>query len=249
MKKNRKMPRDGKLVWERSEPTRRPAPKPLSRDRIVDAALRIADKEGLGSVSLRNVASALSAGPMRLYGYLSTKKELLDLMVDAVFGEIVSAQPRRNRRKSDWKTGMRVIAHRTRKSALEHPWLVDLLGGRPHLGPNALIYLERSLATLNQARGFAVIDDVLVAASTVNAYIIGAVRSEMSQLQAESESGLDEKGWQAATGPYMERMIATGRFPTMARVVKDATHPSPEIVFDQGLECILDGIQSRLLKT
>jgi AcrR family transcriptional regulator len=78
-------------VWERPEPLTRPAPAPLSRELIVRAAIAIADDDGLAAVSVRKVAAALDAGPMRLYGYLSTKDELLELMVDAVYGEIMSA--------------------------------------------------------------------------------------------------------------------------------------------------------------
>src|SRR6478609_10860740 len=76
------------LVWERTEPARRPAPGPLSRERIVVAAIAIADKDGLAEVSLRKVAAKLNAGPMRLYTYTSTKDGLLELMVDAIYGEI-----------------------------------------------------------------------------------------------------------------------------------------------------------------
>lgn len=81
------------LIWERPEPPSRPTPSPLSRDRIVRAAIELADTDGLEAVSLRKVATALDAGPMRLYRYLSTKEELLDLMVDAVYGEIPAPEP------------------------------------------------------------------------------------------------------------------------------------------------------------
>lgn len=246
MKPKRKLPTvETALVWERAEPAVRPAPGPLSRENIVRAALGLADREGLGSVSLRKIAAALNAGPMRLYGYVSAKEELLELMVDAVFGEMIVAK-RNQRRPPDWKESFRSIAQRTRKAALLHPWLVDLLGGRPHLGPNALAYLEESMAALSGTPGFEKIDRVLLAGKIVSAYILGAIRNEMSERRAEAESGLDENGWQAAAGPYMERMIATGRFPTVAKVVRDATHPSLEAVFDQGLECVLAGILERI---
>ena len=76
------------LVWERPEPPDRPVPASLSRERIVRAAIRLADADGLAAVSLRKVAAALDVGPMRLYGYITTKEELLELMVDAVYAEI-----------------------------------------------------------------------------------------------------------------------------------------------------------------
>jgi AcrR family transcriptional regulator len=230
------------LIWERPEPSPRPAPGPLSRERIVRAAIAIADADGLASVSFRKVAAALGAGPMRLYGYLSTKDELLELMVDAVYGEMASAGPL----GGDWREALRSIARRTRQAAAKHKWFVDLLGGRPHQGPCALAHLEASLAALSNSPGFEDIDSVLLAVRTVNAYVVGALRSEAIELRAEVETGMTKTEWQLATWPYLERMIATGRFPTIAKVVRDAIHPSAEVAFDQGLESVLDGIAGRL---
>ena len=233
---------DDLRIWERPEPKSRPAPSPLSRERIVRAAIGIADREGLAAVSLRNVGAALDTGAMRLYGYISTKEELLDLMVDAVHGEML----RRGPPPGDWREALRAMAQATRQAALRHGWFADLLGGRPHQGPNALAHLEASLAALHGPPGFEDIDAVLLAARTVHAYVIGATRSEFSERNAERESGLDKAGWQAANGPYIYRMIATGRFPTIARVVDKATHPPDDVVFEQGLDLVLAGIAARL---
>ena len=79
------------VVWERPEPPGRPVLAPLSRERIVRAAIRLADADGLEAVSLRKVAAALDVGPMRLYGYIATKEELLELMLDAVFKKTSAA--------------------------------------------------------------------------------------------------------------------------------------------------------------
>jgi len=229
------------LVWERTEPPTRPAPGPLSRERIVRAAMGLADGEGLASVSLRKVGAALDAGPMRLYGYLSTKEELLELMVDAVYGEILAAGPI----EGDWREALKGMAHRTRQAARAHSWFVDLLGGRPNLGPHALRYLEASLAALSRAPGFENIDDAMQAFRTVHAYVIGALRSEASELRAELETGMDEAAWQTATAPYILRQLATGQFPMLAKMVREAGDPSPDVTFEAGLECVLDGIAAR----
>jgi AcrR family transcriptional regulator len=229
-------------LWERPEPVKRPVPGPLSRDRIVRAAIAIADKEGLGGVSLRKVAAKLKAGPMRLYAYTSTKEGLLELMVDEIFGEMVAAGPIRG----DWRDILRSIAHRTRKVARQHDWFVVLLGGRIHLGPNALAYMEASLASLSGKRGFEGIDAVLQAVETLNAYVIGAIHGEASELRAELESGMNEREWQGATWPYLQRMISTGRFPMIARVVDEAKHPSFDAAFDRGLDCVIAGIEACL---
>ena len=230
------------VVWERTEPEFRPTPEPLSREKIVSAAISIADAEGLTSVSIRKVGAALNVGPMRLYGYLSTKEQLFELMADEVFGEMLS----KKQTTDDWRESLRSIALRTRSAAAKHQWFVDLLGGRPHLGPNALMYLEHALAVLSGALGFEDIDVVMQAAKTFNAYIIGAIRSEASEWRAEDESGLDKEAWQAASEPYIRRMIDTGNFPMLAKVMHDAAHQPPEIVFNEGLNCVLDGIQARL---
>ena len=235
---------DQGLVWERPEPPSRPALGPLSRERIVRAAIAIADEEGLPSVSLRKVGAALDAGPMRLYGYLSTKEELLELMVDAVYGEMATPSPLRG----DWRKALRTVAQRTRRAVAQHPWLVELLGGRLNLGPHTMAQLEAALAALSHSPGFEDIDDVLQALGTVNAYVIGALRAEESELRATFESGLDKTAWQNATGPYIERLIATGRFPTIEKVVRDAKHPPFDVVFERGLDCVLDGIAASLAR-
>ncbi|MGW0202681.1 TetR/AcrR family transcriptional regulator [Nonomuraea sp. NPDC003201] len=223
------------LVWERPEPPSRPTPSPLSRERIVRAAIDLADREGLDAVSLRKVAAALDAGPMRLYGYLSTKEELLDLMVDEVYGEIVPSEPP----GGDWRAALRDLARLTRQAALRHEWFADLLGGRPNLGPNALAYLETSLAAL----GDVPVATVMRVVGTVNAYVMGAVRLEITERRAERASGLDEREWQSTVGPYLTRMLATGRYPAVARVVAgDDVQPD----FDEGLDWVLDGVAPRV---
>ncbi|MGW4800665.1 TetR/AcrR family transcriptional regulator, partial [Nonomuraea sp. NPDC004297] len=128
-------------VWDRPEPPTRPLP--LDRERIVAAAIALADEGGLDEVSLRKVAARLDVGPMRLYGYISTKEELFDLMVDEVYAEILPEEP-----PGGWREALRLNAHRTRRAVLRHEWLADLLGGRPALGPNALAVTEATLSAL-----------------------------------------------------------------------------------------------------
>ncbi|MEV0194919.1 TetR/AcrR family transcriptional regulator [Nonomuraea sp. NPDC050691] len=230
------------LVWERPEPPSRPTPSPLSRDRIVRAAIELADADGLEAVSLRKVAAALDAGPMRLYGYLSTKEELLDLMADAVYGEI----PPPARTGDDWRGTLRSLAHGTRAAALRHEWFADLLSGRPHLGPHALAHMEASLAALDGAPGFDHIDTIMHAVETVNVYLIGAIQRQIAELRAERATGMDERQWQMASAPYLNRMLATGRYPMLARFMHDASHADAESAFEAGLQCVLDGIAARL---
>lgn len=241
--KQKKQAAEPTTIWERAEPVDRPAPKPLSRDRIVRAAISIADAEGLDAVSLRKVGAALDAGPMRLYGYVASKEELLQLMVDAMYGELPPVAP-----LGGWRETLRSIAQAIRQATGRHRWLIDLFGGRPHMGPNALAHLESSLAALVGGSGSGDIDAAMQALRTINAYVVGAVRNESSELRAELESGMDKTEWQTSLWPYLQRMLETGRFPTLAKVVGEATHPSPDVVFEKGLECVLDGIGARLFR-
>ncbi|GHJ91253.1 TetR family transcriptional regulator [Streptomyces sp. NE5-10] len=223
-------------VWDRPEPP--PSPAPLDRERIVAAAVALADENGLDGVSLRKVAARLNAGPMRLYGYIATKQELLDLMVDGVYAEILPEE-----RPDDWREALSTLAHRTRHAALRHAWLADLLGGRPALGPNALAVGEATLAALD---GLADVDTALRAVETVSAYFTGAIRREVANLRAERATGLSRHDWQRAHGPQLTKALATGRFPALAKAVYDGTDVDPETTFTTGLEWVLDAVATKL---
>ncbi|UJW30351.1 TetR/AcrR family transcriptional regulator [Saccharothrix sp. AJ9571] len=223
------------LVWERPEPPARPVLAPLSRERIVRTAIQLADADGLEAVSLRKVAAALEVGPMRLYGYIATKDELLDLMVDAVYAEI---RPEGN----DWRAVLRSLAETTRQAVHHHEWLADLIGGRPQLGPHALARGEAVLSALDGVD----VDLAMPLVTAVDSYVIGAVRREIAERRAERATGMDERRWQAELGPYLKRKLATGELPALATVVRDAVHLDADETFRLGLDLILDGIEGRL---
>jgi AcrR family transcriptional regulator len=223
------------LVWERPEPPDRPVPAPLSRELIVRTAVELADEAGLEAVSLRKIAGALDVGPMRLYGYIATKDELLDLMVDAVHAEIRPAG-------DGWREVLRSVAELTRQAVHRHEWFADLIGGRPQLGPHALARGEAVLAAL----GGVDLDLVMPVATAVDAYVIGAVRREIAERRAERTSGMDQRQWQKTFGPYLERTFATGRFPALEKVVRDAAHLDADHTFRLGLDFLLDGIEPHI---
>lgn len=243
-KNSRALDKSADLIWERPEPAARSIPEPLNRSKIVSAAIAIADREDLAAVSIRNVGAALNAGPMRLYGYIATKEELFELMADEVFGEIIIEETN----QGDWRESLRSIAQQIRKAARRHRWFIDLLGGRPHVGPNALVHLERLLAAFDSAPGSENIDQVLQAVKTINAFLIGAIQSEAGELRAAARSGMDKTAWQATNEAYIRERIATNRFPTIAKVVDEAAHVGIDEVFAEGLECVLDGIELRFSK-
>lgn len=225
-------------LWGRQRASKRRLPAPLDRERIVSAAIELADKGGLGAVSLRAVATALGAGPMRLYGHLTTKDELLELMVDRIYGEIAMEAPV----DGSWQAASASMASRLRGAVLTHEWLVDLLGGRPHQGPGALAFTELWLGALDRNSAFGDIDGVMDALRTLSAYVLGAVRSEVAERRAERDTGLDKAAWQVSDAAHMKRVIATGRFPMIARVIGEGSQPPPDIVFQRGLAVVLNGL-------
>jgi AcrR family transcriptional regulator len=224
-------------VWERPEPHPRAAPVPLSRAKIAAAAIRIADADGLDGLSIRKIAKELGVGPMRLYDYVTNRSELLDLMVDAIYAQIADIG-----QHAAWRATVLATADRTRTAALEHEWFADLLGARPHLGPHALAVGESTAAALSQAPGVRGTDDLQRALGTLNAFLAGALRREITERRTARSTGTDVSAWQAALGPYLTRMLATGRYPTVARLVLDATHHNAEETFHQSLITILGGI-------
>jgi len=213
--------------------TERTLPVPDGLDGMrVDAGLA-----KLLGLSRTAVAALAESGDVSLDGRPVAKS---DRLTAGAWLEITLPEP-----DTEWRTALTQIAHGIRDAAKRHPWFVDLLGGRPRRGPNSLAHIEASLATLDGKPEFPTIDDVLGAVGTVMAFVRGAVQNEIAEIREEQSSGLTEEQWQAASGPYMERMLATGKFPTLAKVMYDAEHTSAGPWFDTGLSYVLDGIATR----
>ena len=239
----------------RPEPTGRRAPR--SRDDIAQAAVRVADAEGLEAVSMRRVAAELGLGTMSLYHYVRSKDELLDLMGDRIMGGqlVDDADLRRG-----WREGLTAIAKATRANFDRHPWMGGALSPRPTTipGPNAMRHVDQSLAAVadlgldipTQMEIMAVVDD----------YVIGFV--VRSQRVAEYEAELDDDTvakWMNAAFGHLQSEIESGRFPYLQRAVeanraaggKDedlGRMASSEGRFERGLELLLDGIEATLAK-
>ena len=224
------------LVWTRTRPTpRRQAP---SVDRIVERAVAIADAEGLDALSMRRVAADLGSGTASLYRYVASRDELLDLMTDAVQGEVGPPRP-----SGDWRGDLAAVASGLRALMLRHPWLSSELVGRSNLGPMSL---RRADAALGAAAELT--DDITLAADivdTVMAYVLGVVAAELAEIQASRRTGLTDEQWQSSVGPYMREIVDGGQYPWFARRVMEAEDSDPEQRFDFGLACVLDGVAAR----
>ena len=106
-----------------------PREVPLSKQRVVVEAIRLADREGVDGLSMRRLAGALGAGAMSLYHYVANKEELLDAMIDVVFEEI-ELPPE----ETDWQSAMRQRAVSARQVLARHPWAIGLMESRTIAG-------------------------------------------------------------------------------------------------------------------
>lgn len=138
----------------------------LSRQRLVVEAVRLADREGVGGLSMRQLAGALGAGAMSLYHYVANKDELLDAMIDVVFEEIEAPS-----HEADWQSAMRREAISTRDALARHPWAIGLMESRTSPGPANLRHREAVTACLRRA-GFSVLT-ATHANWLINSYVYG----------------------------------------------------------------------------
>jgi AcrR family transcriptional regulator len=232
---------------ERGTPPPRRA-RSLSRDEIVRAAIAVADAEGPEAISMRRIARELDVGAMSLYWHVSSKEELLDLMLDGVQGEMEMPGP-----SGDWRADLAAIARNQRTGLHQHRWVMDFLAGRPPMGPNSLRNAERGLATLGSLGldGEAAINVL----TTVTTYVMGAVLRELQEARGEQDwtRELEELGqdkFQEMMAGYRDWLRESGRYPYLLRLIEAGVDPDAAETRDErfefGLGCLLDGIAARL---
>lgn len=230
-------------IWMRPErPTRGPKPA-YSRAQITDAAVRIADAEGLKAATMRRIAADLGAGTMSLYRYVPSRDDLLQLMSDQVLGELdldLHELP-----SGDWRADLTRYAEATRAMWLRHPWISFLQRSLPSLGPQQLAVIERLMSVLD---GYVPIDENLGLTSLLNSYVEGSAREEISSAEEFRRSGLTESAWMQRSRRYVDQLVASGRYPMFTKIVQDADQPhlSRYDQFHAGLDRVLDCIAQAL---
>lgn len=210
-----------------------PQRTPLSRERIVAAAMQVADDGGLAAVSMRNVGRALGAEAMSLYHHVAGKEELLDLLADAVFTQ-VPLPPL----DGPWRAAMTTRADDMRAALKAHPWALGLLESRANPGEAVMRHHDRVLGVLRHG-GF----DLVLAAhaySVLDAYIYGFVLTELTlpftpDIGAEAfAEGLELP---ADEYPHLDEMLQT------LVLARDYDFGDE---FGYGLELVLDQLELRL---
>ena len=144
---------------------------PLSRDRVLAGAIKVADAGGIGALTIRSLAQQLGVKPMSVYHYVTNKDEIIDSIVDLVYSEIDLPVP-----GGDWRTEMRRRANSARRVLAGHPWATALLQSRLNPGPATLRHHNAFIATLRTA-GFSV-ELTAHAFALIDSYVFGFALSE-----------------------------------------------------------------------
>jgi AcrR family transcriptional regulator len=222
---------------DRAAPTRRRSDSPgLTIDRIVAAGVAVADSEGLAGLSMRRVATELDVATMSLYRHVSDKDDLLLQMMDATIREIPLSQPP----PSDWRVAVQLAARTMWATFRRHPWLAPAMSlTRPQPLAGALAYTEWVLTALQGLR----LDPVQT--FTVHLTLLNFVRGTAVNLEleadAEASSGQSNREWMAQAAPELRALVATGSLPVFQRTVSSGFDLDLDVLFDFGLQRLVDG--------
>jgi AcrR family transcriptional regulator len=219
--------------------TQKTPPKrtPLNRERVLRAAIALADERGAHELTMRKLAQELGVEAMSLYNHVANKDDLLDGMVDIIFSEIEAPSP-----GGDWKAELRKRAISTREALNRHRWAIGEMEGRTNHGPNNLRLHDAVLGCL-RAAGFSV-EMTVHAYSVQDAYIYGFVlqQSDMSSETPEdfaAEAQRQMRDYAAALADYPHLVEVVG-----GHVAESGYDYEAEFLF--GLDVVLDRLEQLL---
>jgi AcrR family transcriptional regulator len=228
------LPPSIELAWGLRDAGTRGPKRGLTLERIVQAGIKVAMTDGIGSLSMGRVAAELGVATMSLYRYVAAKDDLLLLMTDTALGP----PPELPAGRQDWREGLTEWAVAVRTAYRRHTWALRIPISGPPLGPNNVAYLERALRSLE---GTALSEQQKLSAVLL---LSGFVRNEATltaDLMAASAGGNVMPGY----GAMVARLTDPGQFPALHRAVASGALDDDDdidIEFDFGLERILDGI-------
>jgi AcrR family transcriptional regulator len=225
------LPRALEILWRLSVPTGRT--RGLSRERIVAAAIELADADGLGALSMARLAERLGCGTMSLYRHVANKDELVTFMLSEAAGPPPAVAGGTDWRGAltDWAAGLWDVYHR-------HPWILQAAAAGPPADPGQLAWLDAGLAALG---GTGLPErDKLAAVMAVLHFARGA-----AALHIEAEH-VDNPDYPA----LLRRVLDADRFPALASALEagvfDHANDGPQADFRSGLGQLLDGIAAKI---
>jgi AcrR family transcriptional regulator len=205
---------------------------PLNRERVLRAAVALADESGTGSLSMRKLGDALGVEAMSLYNHVANKGDLLDGMVDFVFSEIDLPAG-----GADWKTSMRQRAISVRHALARHPWAIGLMESRTSPGPATLRHHDAVIGSLRQG-GFS-IEMAAHAYSVLDSYIYGFALQEASLPFDTAEETAD-------VAEMIFKQLPPDEYPYLTELtVEHVLQPGYDYgnEYEFGLDLILDGLE------
>lgn len=232
------------LMWGRVEaPKRGPKSKVALAD-LVQAAVRLADAEGIDAVSTRRVAEAVGISPMSFYTHIPDKAVLLDLMLDAIAGpaegddrEVPAFAP------ADWRANVAFVAREYRAFYLRHPWALQVATHRPVLGPNTMRAYDYFLAAFD-GLGLDEVEMDLSVTMVAN-YVHGAVRDLARSRMVKELTGMSDDQWWRTIAPFLATLDFSP-YPVASRIGPVVGElyglGDPDRAFEFGLERMLDGL-------
>lgn len=229
------------LLWRTGDGAR--GRSDLSVDRIVAVAVELADGAGLAALSMRRVADRLGVGTMSLYTYVPGKAELIDVMLDTVYGE--TARPEEP--TEHWRGRLTGIARENFALYRRHPWMLQVATGRAVLGPGAIAKYDFELRAFDGLGLPDVETDALL--TLVLGHAEAAARRSVEMAETERRSGMSDEQWWQANAALLGGLLDPDRYPVAARVGSAAGQRhgaayGPEHHFEFGLARILDGIEA-----
>jgi AcrR family transcriptional regulator len=201
---------------------------PLSRDRILDAALALADEGGIEAVSMRRLGQVLGVEAMSLYKHVADKEAILDGVADLVMGEVEVPSP-----DLDWRTSIRRSAISMHKALRRHPWAGFVLESRLNPGPARLRYLDAVVGVLRGA-GF---DTATVASAfmALDSHTYGFTMQELA-LPFDADSA-------PRIAAEMAAHVFADDYPNLAAMAELAMSGAQMLDFEFGLDLLLDGLE------
>ena len=246
------LPRAVAISWGMVADPQRGPKRELSHERIVEAAIELADAEGLSAVTMSKVAAALGFTTMALYRYVTSKDDLLELMLEATAGAVLAGTDRdlddgrSGVGRADWRDELRRLATQLRNSYLDHPWIGDVpVSSALLLSPNNLAIADLAMRSM---RGLPVSDQDKTG---VLLLITNYVRA--SSLLQRDVTATDREHTTIAT-ELIKELVTEERFPDLAPMVRSGAYlpgssgVGPGDGFGFGLEIILDGIAAHAEK-
>jgi AcrR family transcriptional regulator len=230
------LPESLRRLWSRAVPAKERRTG-LSLDRIVSAAIEIADTEGLSALSMARLADRLGSAPMSLYRHVANKEELYDFMIDAAAGELGAAVT------NDWRAGLTAWLTDLMAIYRQHPWILQLPLTRPPLEPGQLNWLERGLL-IQQATPLTMAEKIGIVL-TLMEYARGHAAIANSLGGSDASFGLP-----LPYGQLLARLVDEGRYPMLTAAIDAGVFEQPpadpetdlQEDFQFGLDLILDGL-------